>query len=71
MKRYKIPIVFQKIEYYDVNAENLQEAVETALKEFFKKPEDGYLEDSFEVDGIIEDNYPNETYDINKAMQKI
>lgn len=71
MAQYKIPIVFQKIEYYTVDAENLQDGVEKALKEFFEKPEEGYLEDSFEIDNIIEDDYPNEEYDVNEALQKL
>lgn len=68
---YTIPIIFQKIEYYKVDANNLQEAIEKAFKEFFAKPEEGYLEDSFEIDSIIGENYPNETYDLNEAIQNI
>lgn len=67
--KYTIPIIFQKIDYYKIEADNLQEAVEKALKEFWSKPEEGYLEDSFEIDSILEDNYPNETYDLDKAIQ--
>ena len=73
MKNYNIPIVWQTIKNYEVEANTLQEAIEKALKKFFAEPcRDGeYLEDSYEVDGIIEDNYPNEEYDVDKAVQNL
>jgi len=71
MKQYTIPIVWQTWKTFEVDANNLQEAVQKALSQFFSEPcSDGnYLEDSFEIDGIIEDNYPDEEYDLNKAIQ--
>lgn len=70
MKTYKIPIVWQAIKEYEVKAENLQEAAEKALNQFLGKPSsDGsYIEDSFEIDGIIEDNYPGEEFDYSKIL---
>lgn len=65
MKTYEIPINFMGYKTYEVSAETLQEAVEEALKMFFNDPltEFNYIEDSFEIDGIVDDNYPNETFD--------
>ena len=70
-KTYKIPIVYQRMETFEVEAENLQDAIEKALKTFLVIPDEHYLEDSFEVDGIIEDNYPDEDFDMSKAMENI
>jgi hypothetical protein len=71
MKKYEIPITWQSIKVYKVEADNLQEGITKALKQFFNEPDEGYLEDSFDVDGIIEDNYPDEDYDINKVLKNI
>lgn len=71
MKQYKIPITWQSYEVFSVEAENLQEAVEKALKEFLTIPDDKYLQDSFEIDNILEDDYPNEEYDFHEALQKL
>lgn len=71
LKKYDIPIVWQSIKQYKVEAENLQQAVEIALKQFFSEPDDQYLEDSFEIDSIVQDWYENEEYDINKAIENL
>lgn len=71
MSTYKIPIVWQCIKTYEVTADNLQDAVEKALGQFFSEPDDGYIEDSVEVDEILHDNYPGEDYDTNKAFDKL
>ena len=71
MKTYEIPFIYQKVDVITVEAENLQEAIGKAFKEFITKPEEGYLQDSWEIDGIIEDNYPGEEYDIDKAIEKL
>lgn len=65
---YKIPITWQAVKTYRVGADNLQDAVKKALKAFFDDSSigEGYIEDSFEVDEIIEDEYPEETIDWNK-----
>lgn len=67
MKTYKIPIIYQRCEEFEVEASSLQEAVQKALQEFLSIPDDHYIEDSFEIDGIVEDNY-NETYSIEKVF---
>lgn len=69
MKTYKIPIVYQSIMYVEVESDNLQNACEKALNEFLSIPDDNYLEDSFEIDSIIEDNYPGEKLDRTKVLQ--
>ena len=68
MTEYKIPITWQSVKTYRVEADNLQDAVKKALKAFFNDSTIGeeYIEDSFEIDEIIEDEYPEETIDWNK-----
>lgn len=68
---YKIPIIYQRIETFEVEADNLQDAVNQALKKFMSIPDEAYLEDSFEVDGIIKDNYPDEEYSLEKAIESL
>ncbi len=70
MKTYNIPIVWQSYKRYQVEAENLQQATELALKQFFSEPDELYIEDSFEIDGIIEDE-TGETYDAVKLFNTI
>jgi hypothetical protein len=69
-KIYKIPIIWQAVKTYEVEAENLQEAAQKACKEFFNDNSvgEGYIEDSFEVDGIVEDDYPNEELDYGNII---
>lgn len=69
--KYEIPIVWQCYKRYSVEANSLQDAVEKALKQFLSEPDENYLDDSFEIDGITDDEYPDETYDINQAINKI
>lgn len=71
MKKYRIPITWQSIHYFDVWADNLQGAVERSLRYFIDRPTPGYIEDSLGVDEIIRDNYPGEDYDIDKAINNI
>ena len=68
---YKIPITWQSYETFEVEADSLEEAVEKGLKQFLSIPDDKYINDSFEVDGIVRDDYPNEDFDINKIIQKL
>lgn len=68
MATYKIPIVWQSVKFYEVETENLQDAVEQALQTFLSEPDENYLEGSFEIDGIVEENYPNETYNIDLVV---
>jgi len=55
MKTYSIPINWQSYRRFYVEADNLQEAVEKALDQFFSEPDEDYLEDSFDIDGIVDD----------------
>ena len=71
MKKYDIPITWQSIKTYTVEAENLQQAVEMALKQFIYEPDEQYIEDSFEINDIIQDWYEDEKYDVGKAIQKL
>lgn len=67
MKTYEIPIIYQRVDTFNIEASSLQEAMTEALKEFLKIPDDKYLDDSFEFDTIIEEY--NEDFNINKAEQ--
>jgi len=71
MKTYNIPILWQSYKRYSVKAESLEEAVELALKKFLKEPDENYLEDSFEIDDLLGDDYPDEEFDLNKILQKV
>ena len=72
MKTYNIPIAWQSYQRFPVEAENLQEATEKALKLFLSIPDDQYLEDSFELDhDMIEEEHPDETYDFKKTIQSL
>ena len=71
MKTYNIPIVWQSYKRVPVQAENLEEAVKLALKQFLSEPDDLYIEGSFEIDEILGDDYPDEDFDLNKILQEI
>ena len=71
MKEYDIPIVWQSYKRYKIYAENLEEAVKLALKQFLSEPDDNYLDDSFEIDGIIGDEYPNEILNMKKIYDAL
>lgn len=64
MKTYKIPIRWESYKKIEVEAESLQSAIYLALKQFLSEPDDLYLEDSFEVDDVLEDEYPEEIYNL-------
>lgn len=66
MKDYNIPILWQSYMRINVKANNLEEAVKLALREFLSQPDEHYLEDSFEIDSILDEEYPDETFDIHK-----
>lgn len=63
-KLYNIPIRWESYRRIEVEADNLQSAIYQALKQFLSEPDELYLEDSFEIDDILEDEYPEETYDL-------
>lgn len=71
MREYHIPICWQSYERFTVNAENLQEAVEKALKLFLSIPDDKYIEDSFYIDDIIKEEYPDENFSMEEAYKNI
>lgn len=68
MKTYRIPIRWESFERFEVEAENLEEAVTKALKEFLAIPDDKYIEDSFEIDSGIEEDYSDEDFDLDKVF---
>lgn len=68
---YEIPIIYQRIEKFNVEANSLHDACVKALKEFLSTPDDNYLQDSFELDNILEDNYPDEPFDIIQIYNDI
>ena len=71
MKEYNIPIIWESYKTYSVNANSLEEAITEALKLFLKEPDENYLDDSFQIDEIINDDYPDEDFDIHKILNKI
>lgn len=70
MKTYNIPIVWESYKRYEVEAENLQEAVTKAVKQFLKEPDQNYIEDSFFIDEIVYEEY-NEDFDIHKTYKEL
>ena len=71
MKEYSIPIVWESYKRIEVEADNLQEAVEKGLKQFLSEPNDEYIEDSFGIDEIIYDENPDEDFDMNLVYNNI
>jgi hypothetical protein len=71
MKEYKIPIRWESYRRIKVTAENLQSAIELALKQFLAEPDELYLEDSFEIDDILEEDYPEEDYNLQQIYNNI
>lgn len=71
MKIYKIPIIYQCVDTFEIEADNLHDAVNNALDEFLSIPDDKYINDSFEIDPIIDSDYPDEEYDINVIIQSL
>lgn len=69
-KEYNIPIVWQSYKRIPVQAENLEEAVKLALKQFLSEPDDLYIEDSFEIDEIIYEE-TDESFDIHKIYKQL
>ena len=71
MKTYKIPVRWESYKRIEVEADNLEDAILLALKQFISDPDELYLEDSFEIDSILDEEYPDENYDINKIYNKL
>lgn len=70
MAKYNIPISWESYKRYEVEAESLQEATEKALKQFLSEPDENYLEDSFNIDSIIEEE-TEEKIDFKKLYDSI
>lgn len=68
---YTIPIVWESYKNYKVEANNLQEAIKLALKQFLSEPDEDYIDDSFEIDEMLSDDYPDEEFDLNKILEKL
>ncbi len=71
MKTYMIPIRWESFERFEVEAENLEEAVTKALKRFFAINDDKYIEDSFLIDSGIEEDYPDEDFDLDRVFSNV
>ena len=69
MKTYKIPIRWESYKRVTVEAENLQSAIYLALKQFLSEPDELYLEDSFEIDSIVKEDYPEEEYNLQEIYK--
>jgi len=70
-KEYNIPIRWESYKRYKVIANTLEDAVLKALKQFLSEPDDNYLEDSFEIDEIVYEEYENESFDIHRVYKKL
>jgi hypothetical protein len=70
MKNYEIPIKWESYKRILVQAENLQEATEKALKIFLAEPDDLYLDDSFEIDKYIEEE-TGEVFNEDLTIQNV
>jgi|688.fasta_scaffold2839414_2 hypothetical protein len=71
MKNYSIPIVWESYKRFNVEAENLQEAVTKALSIFLKETDDNYIDDSFSIDNMIADDYQEKDFDIHEAFKNL
>lgn len=71
MKTYSIPILWESYNRFEVQADTLEEAVTKALKVFLSIPDECYIDDSFEIDLIVEEEYPGETFDMNNVLNKV
>lgn len=60
MSKYNIPIRWESYARISVEADNLKEACIKAVKEFLEIPDDNYINDSWELDEILDDEYPDE-----------
>ena len=70
MKRYNIPIRWESYTRIEVEAENLQEAVTKAIKQFLFTPDENYIDDSWEIDDIIFEEV-NEIYSVSKLYNEL
>ena len=68
---YNIPITWESYMTIGVEADNLEDAIVLALKEFFSIPDDNYIDDSFQIDSMIDDDYPNEEFHFHNVYKKV
>jgi hypothetical protein len=71
MAKYEIPIGWECFKRYTVEAENLEEAVIKAAKQFLSEPDENYLDDSFSIDETINEEYPDETYSMSNVFRNL
>lgn len=71
MKEYSIPIYWESYKHYVVEAENLQEAVTKAVKQFLSEPDENYISESFQIDESIDWDYTDEEFDINETYKEL
>ena len=69
-QEYEIPITWQSFKRYKVTAKTLEEAVTKSLKQFFSEPDDHYIEDSFDIDPIIEEE-TGETFNMVSIINQL
>lgn len=61
MKKYTIPISWESYQTFEVDADNVNDAIIKATKIFLSIPDDNYLDDSFKIDfDIIREENPDE-----------
>lgn len=70
MKTYEVPIKWESYKRIQVEAENLQQATEKALKVFLDEPDDLYLDDSFEIDKFVEEE-TGEKFDMDLTIENV
>jgi len=70
MKTYNIPIKWESYKRIQVEAENLQQATELALKQFLSEPDDLYLDDSFEIDKYVQEE-TEEQFDMDLTIENV
>ena len=69
--KYYIPILWESYKRIPVEADNLQDAVIKALKQFLSEPDDNYLDDSFEIDNIIKEEHPDEVLNMDDVYNEL
>ena len=61
--KYRIPATWQMYGWFEVEAENLQDAVDQI--EDLPLPKGSYVDDSFEIDSeMLVDDYPDEDFEL-------
>lgn len=69
--KYNIPILWESYKRIPVEADNLQDAVVKALKQFLSEPDDNYLEESFKIDDIIDSEHPDEVLNMDDVYKEL